>query len=395
MNPSTIIIVQFGDYRDAYLRFAAGGAETYYAQKYSVEFVGALAKRYARVMVLCLSSDYVEERLKNGVTVLGTRLGERGSSKKLVSVVDALDPDILILQSPIRSLLRWSICRKVRTLPLFADSFAGSGLRSWLRGWRLARLLNHPHFRWIANHNLPAAQSLANIGVEPAKILPWDWEPMMRPEEFGTRTPPVPTSPFSVFVVGTMIKSKGFGDVIAAVSILRQRGLDTELRIAGAGEHIEEFQAQAQELKVGEAIRFLGRISHSDVVDEMCGSDCVVVPSRHCYPEGLPMVIYEAFCTRCPLVVSDHPMFVQRVPDRKYGLVFPAGDPVSLADRIQELILDPDLYTRLSATGAEAWKSIECPLKWGTLITKFLENSSADFVSLDRYSLAQLDRVAT
>ena len=40
----------------------------------------------------------------------------------------------------------------------------------------------------------------------------------------------------------------------------------------------------------------------------MSAHDIVIVPSRHDYPEGLPMTIYEALAMRTPLVVSDHPM---------------------------------------------------------------------------------------
>ena len=39
---------QAGDYAEAFDRFAAGGRETYYAQRYTVDFVGRLASRPPR-----------------------------------------------------------------------------------------------------------------------------------------------------------------------------------------------------------------------------------------------------------------------------------------------------------------------------------------------------------
>jgi len=40
-----LTIVQYGDYAEGYKRLSEGGAENYYAQRYTVEFVGLLAGR--------------------------------------------------------------------------------------------------------------------------------------------------------------------------------------------------------------------------------------------------------------------------------------------------------------------------------------------------------------
>ena len=58
----------------------------------------------------------------------------------------------------------------------------------------------------------------------------------------------------------------------------------------------------------------------------MHAHDAVVVPSQHAYPEGLPMTIYDAYCSRSPLIASDHPMFRSKVIDDETAVVFGAGD---------------------------------------------------------------------
>ena len=57
-----ITFVQFGDYAEAVHRFAKGGAETYYAQRYSVEFVGDLATKVEDVTVICVDAEPCDER---------------------------------------------------------------------------------------------------------------------------------------------------------------------------------------------------------------------------------------------------------------------------------------------------------------------------------------------
>jgi len=44
----------------------------------------------------------------------------------------------------------------------------------------------------------------------------------------------------------------------------------------------------------------------------MRSADAIVIPSRHEYPEGLPLTIYEALAARTPIVASDHQCFSAR-----------------------------------------------------------------------------------
>src|SRR5882672_7551761 len=118
-----IVFVQYGDYRTAVKNFAAGGAETYAAQRYSVDLVASLAQQHEHVSVICVNADPHDERLANGVHVQGLRLYSEVSVPELVARVAELRPTHLISRSPIRPLLRWGARSGVRTLPLLATSF--------------------------------------------------------------------------------------------------------------------------------------------------------------------------------------------------------------------------------------------------------------------------------
>jgi hypothetical protein len=45
VRPNRLTIVQFGDYLEAFERFRDGGAENYYAQRYTVDYVANLARQ--------------------------------------------------------------------------------------------------------------------------------------------------------------------------------------------------------------------------------------------------------------------------------------------------------------------------------------------------------------
>ena len=383
-----IIFIQHGDYRETFERFDAGGDEVYYAQRYSDDLIAALTQRAGLVAVVCVSKGTYDEPLPNGVRAIGfpLRAKSRPDNAGLIRLVESLEPSHLISRTPNVELIRWAVDRGVRTLPMLADSFAANW-RKWRHYRQLARCLNHRGVRWVCNHNVNAARGLERIGVNPEKIVPWDWPPVSRPEDHPVKSLDPDATSWKVIYVGAQRQAKGIGDVIQAVAVARQRGVDLSLTSVGGGD-VEAFNRLAQEQGIDAYVTFTGRVPHSQALELMRQHDVVVVPSRHEYPEGLPMTIYDALTSRTPLITSDHPMFQGKIIDGVGGLVFRAQDPDHLAEKIQELLGDPGLYERLSGNSIEAFRHIECPAKWGDVIHHWLDDQPNDHRWLADHSLA-------
>jgi glycosyltransferase involved in cell wall biosynthesis len=228
---------------------------------------------------------------------------------------------------------------------------------------------------------------LRRIGVPASKIVPWDWPPMATPAQRPAKTRTVDAGPVRFFYAGVISEDKGVGDCLGAVRILRERGRDARMSFAGSGE-VAHFEARARELGIADAITFLGRIPHTDVVQRMHEHDLTVVPSRHSYPEGLPLTIYDSYCSRTPLVASDHPMFRGRVEDGVAALVFRGGSPESLAQRAEELLRSPELYERLSRNSEAAWQKLQLPVRWRDLLYHWIDDSPESREYFVRHSLA-------
>jgi glycosyltransferase involved in cell wall biosynthesis len=382
-----IVFVQYGDYGAAVRNFAQGGAETYAAQRYSVDFVAGLTRQAEQVSVICVDADPYSEQLSNGVRASGMRLYKQATEADLVAAVARERPTHLVSRSPIRPLIRWGGRNGVRTFPSFATSFPKGSWRTAVRYFQLARLLNSDRFPWIGNHAINSCRDLERIGVRTSKIVPWDWPPATTPDAFTAKRLDPGRNAIRLFYAGVIRETKGIGDCIAAIKLLREKGIDASLSVAGSGE-VDLFRARAAECGVSGAVEFLGRIPHLRVVAMMHEHDVVVVPSQYGYPEGLPLTIYDAYCSRSPLVASDHPMFRGRVHDGQSALVFRAGNPVSLAERVEELLREPELYAQLSQASAAAWEKLQLPVKWGVLMTKWLENSPEANAWLASHSLA-------
>jgi glycosyltransferase involved in cell wall biosynthesis len=356
-------------------RLAASGGEHYYAQSYTVETVARLAGEVEDLTVLCLAAERYDRRLSNGVRSIGLPVSRVGEGP-LISTLEQLAPTHLVLRTPSEGVMKWALRQEVRVLPLIADSFK-PGLRRWLGHRKLARQLNEPRIEWVANHNINAARSLADLGVDPAKIIPWDYPILNRPEDRPVKRAPASRNSGRLIFVGTHRIDKGTGDAIQAISILRDQGLDVTLTSAGGGD-VEAFRRMAHRLGVGAHVNFLGMVEHNRIVELMNQHDGVLVPSRHEYPEGLPLTIYDGLASRTPLVVSDHPMFQGRIVHGVSGLVHRAAHPADLARQVHHLLADRDLYARLSAAAPRTLRGIECPAKWDQVLEHWLKNEPED-----------------
>lgn len=390
MPDHRLLIVQYaGDYREAFRRLTAGGEENYYAQRYSVNAVADLAQQMEEVATLCCQTEHpYNELLTPNVRAIGAGLQQQTDWTRVQELMTQYAPSHLVLRCPIRPLLQWAITHQVPTLALFADSFATQGWRNRLRNYRLVKLLNHPQIEWIGNHGLTASELLQTIGINPEKIIPWDWPAVVTPEEFLSKTIPQQASrPWQVLYVGSVIADKGVGTCIDAIAHLDTQNFPITLSIAGTG-NIQQFRNYTQQLGLSTNVNFLGLLSHNQVLHHMQASDLILIPSHHCYPEGLPMTIYEALSTHTPIIASDHPMFRKYLKHQDNAMIVPAEDAASLANAIQTTLSDPDLYQTLSLSTTETWHKIQVPVKFATLLNHWLSSTQANTEWLIKHRLA-------
>jgi glycosyltransferase involved in cell wall biosynthesis len=373
------LLVQYaGDYREVYRRLHETGTEIYYAHRYVLEQLGRIGEAFGEAGILCCKSpERYRVQLPSGVVLLGAQADPRREAQAIFRMIDEYDPTHLAILGPLPRIIRWGIANNRRLMCVCADSFETSLLRRFVRYGRLAPLLNHGGVDWIANHGINACLSLAGIGVERDKIVPWDFPHVRQPKDTPAKVALGPGVP-SLLFVGALCVSKGISDLLAAVAELKGRGQRVTLAVAGSGE-LERFKALAVRLRVESDVQFLGDVPNHSVHGLMQAASIVVVPSRHSYPEGLPFTIYEALSARAPIVASDHPMFAGHLVHRKSAMVYRAGRPKELAARVAELLSDNALYATLSANAQEAWEGLQIPVKWGELLFHWAAGTTDDY----------------
>lgn len=373
-----LLLVQFaGDYRAAQRLLDSTGAELYRGHRYILGQLARFREEFGEAAILCgLSDERYVEPLPSGAVAMGADAHPDRQAKTLIAMMEDYDPTHVVVLAPMPAITRWAIRSGRRTMCLFADSFNTGAVRRFLRFGRLATLLNDHRIDWVGNHGVNACRSLAKIGVDPDKIVPWDYPAERRPDDLPAKAGTT-DGPATLFFAGEIIALKGVGDVIEAVAALKKRGLVVRFDIAGQGQ-VERFRALAERLGVADRVTFLGRIPNAQVTERMREATAVVVPSRHRYPEGSPLTIYEALCARTPIIASDHPMFEGRLIDGESALIFPETRAEALADQVARLIADPELQTRLSANAQAAWDRLQVPVEWGDLIGRWARDRPDD-----------------
>lgn len=372
-SPHRITIVQYaGDFREAALRLTAGGVENYRAQRYTVDYVESLVLRHAHVATVTgFTETPYDVRLPSGAKAVGAGFTSAWHAGAIANLVQRTAPTRIVLRTPSLGLLRRIVAMRIPTLALIADSFPNRSWKERVKRRLTVHYLNAAPIQRVGNHGRTSAAQLVTAGVRADKVFAWDYPSQDTPD---ARSPKSGPAGRHLIYVGMVSASKGVDDLLDAVALARGSLPRLTLDIIGEGD-VERLRAMASELGLS-GVNFLGRVPNDTMVQRMAEADAVVVPSRHEYSEGLPLTIYEAFCSRTPLVISDHPMFVPNVVHGRDGLIFRGGDAADLAGQLKRLFDDRALYSKLSVNSAAAWRNLQIAQTWAGAIDDWLDGDA-------------------
>ena len=156
--------------------------------------------------------------------------------------------------------------------------------------------------------------------------------------------------------IARVVPIKGLLDMIDSVRLMVDRGLNIHLDVCGPTEHMPSYFEQCLtrivELGLESVITIRGTVKVRELLPEF---DLFVLPS---YNEGLPVVSLETMGAGIPTVSTDVGAVRSVVEDLivtddgqtwdPCGIIIEPGDPTVMADKVQEVISDVDLYERLS-----------------------------------------------
>ena len=180
------------------------------------------------------------------------------------------------------------------------------------------------------------------------------------PHFFQAYSKVVQKAPPRLLFVGVLAPLKRPADLLDAHVMLRRQFPDLETLFCGAVE--DESYARSMRQKVVEGniggVRFVGRVSQSQLADLLSSAAALVLPSSQ---ENAPMVIAEAMAAGVPVVATRVGGVAEMVKHGETGLLYTAGDVLGLVEALRQLLVDPEGRRRMAERGRQIGQATYSP----------------------------------
>jgi phosphatidyl-myo-inositol alpha-mannosyltransferase len=164
----------------------------------------------------------------------------------------------------------------------------------------------------------------------------------------------------NIFFVGRFESRKGLIYLLKAYRVLRKRGYNCRLLVAGSGPQEREVRRYIATRRL-QGVELLGRVSDEDKARYFATADVYVSPATG--QESFGIVLLEAMAAGAPIVCSDIHGYKGVVRRGEQALLVPPRDVTALVEAIARLLDDAELRSRMSQAGREravqfGWENI-------------------------------------
>jgi glycosyltransferase involved in cell wall biosynthesis len=170
--------------------------------------------------------------------------------------------------------------------------------------------------------------------------------------------------PPTLFYMGTLDMRWGVDLPIQALPIIRERQPETRLLIAGAGPAESELRALVRELKVEDAVRFLGFIPYTELPAVMAEADVGLATSREeiFRQYASPLKLAEYMAAGMPVICSGGGEAELMINESGAGVNIPFS-PEACADAACEMLMNSETLAEralagLAYAGSRTWERL-------------------------------------
>lgn len=178
------------------------------------------------------------------------------------------------------------------------------------------------------------------------------------------RFEPVEGAPFRLVSVCRIEPKKGLIDMVEAVSLLRQRGLQVEAHLVGttdewsraSRDYKQKLDQRISELNLWGTVHLEGRQNLDGVLRFLSLAQLFVAPfveTEEGDKDGIPTALLEGMATGLPAVATDAGSIAEVIDNGRDGVMVSQRDPVALADAINALLRDPERRRQLGHEAAD------------------------------------------
>lgn len=170
--------------------------------------------------------------------------------------------------------------------------------------------------------------------------------------------------------IGSFYAYEGLHLLLQALPLILARAPDVRILLVGGGPQNETLQALAAQLGIADKVVFSGRVPHDAVQRYYDLIDVLVYPrvSMRLTELVTPLKPLEAMAQGRLLVASDVGGHRELIEDGRTGVLFKAGDPAALAEKVLSLLADA---ARWPALRGQARHFVETSRNWRASVDRY------------------------
>ncbi len=173
--------------------------------------------------------------------------------------------------------------------------------------------------------------------------------------------------------IGSFVNYEGLDLLLEACSLLHKKIGDVfRVLLVGDGAMMKSLRDTARFLQIEDIITFTGRITHDEVQDYYSLIDIAPLPRKgHRVCELVsPLKPFEAMSSGKVVITSSVKALAEIIEHEKTGLVFEKDNSMDLADKLESVILNPELRGTL---GVNARNWVEKNHSWEKISKRVLD----------------------
>ena len=153
-----------------------------------------------------------------------------------------------------------------------------------------------------------------------------------------------------VLFVGRLVLQKDLPTLLRGAAAVRKRFPSARFVLAGGGPESTTVARLSEELGLGDGVLQLGPVPHAELPEYYAAADIFVLPSRY---EGNARVLAEAAAAGLPCVTTNVSGARDTVRDGETGLVVAVGQSEVFAERVLQLLSDPEGAAEMGRLGRD------------------------------------------
>ncbi|MDP2784979.1 MAG: glycosyltransferase, exosortase A system-associated [Sulfurimicrobium sp.] len=170
--------------------------------------------------------------------------------------------------------------------------------------------------------------------------------------------------------IGSFYAYEGLDLLLTALPRILDQAPDVRVLLVGGGPQDEALKQQARQLGIADKVVFTGRVPHSEVNRYYDLVDVLVYPRHSMRLTELvtPLKPLEAMAQGRLFVASDVGGHKELIRDGETGVLFKAGDPQSLADKVLGLLQSTGQWPALKQAGR---RFVETERNWKASVARY------------------------